>query len=517
MNKPQAIKLFTLLFIITLIFPATFAPLNVRAANSPQKTVQQIEALLQAAQARGQFNGTVLVSDKGQIIYRKALGYADLEKKTPLRIDSVFELASVSKPITACAITMLKERGLLSYDDLLTKYFPELPYPEVTIRQMLTHTAGLPDPEPLFGSQWPNDKPVTIMVFVQRLAEQKTPAYFAAGEKWRYDRTAYFLLAAIIEKVSKRSYGEFLNINIFVPSGMKNSYVINTKLMGNIAHMAYGYTHPLLWSDDYVLMETVPRYSYSKYFGDAAGPMGVYSSVEDLLLWVKALHQGKLIKRKTLEEIYTPVRLNDGSMPSAGGGGGNDVPSYYGLGWFVQNGADGKTIRHTGDWRGYITCLIHNPAKNQTIIVLTNTNDVAAVGVANAIENILNLHPYRLPQQSVGRMLGKAILTNGLEPAVAQYRKLKAGNPDDYNFGNDSELNSLGYALMRKGDKKAAIEVFKLNVEAFPNSWNVYDSLGEAYMADGNNEMAIKNYRKSVELNPQNRDGIEALKKLGIQ
>jgi len=516
MSKLRLIKLLKLLLTISLIVSATFAPLNARA-DSAQKRAQEIESFLRTAQSRGQFNGSVLVSDNGRIIYRKALGYADLEKKTPLRTDSVFELASVTKPITACAITMLKERGLLSYDDLLTSFFPELPYSKITIRHLLTHTAGLPDPEPLFGSHWMADKSVTNTVFVQRLAQQKSPAYFAAGEKWRYDRTAYFLLAAIIEKVTKRTYGQFLNTNIFAPLGMKNSYVINTKLMGNIAHLAYGYTHPLLWSDEYVLMEAVPRYSYSKYFGDTAGPMGVYSSVEDLFLWVKALHNGKLIKKETLAEIYMPIRLSDGSTPSAGGGAGNDVLSHYGLGWFIQNGADGRTIRHTGDWRGYITCLIHNPEKNQTVIVLTNTNDIAAIGIANGIENILNHHPYHLPPQSIGRFIGKTILTDSLETAMIQYRKLKATRPDDYNFRNDSELNSLGYALLRQGNKKAAIEVFKLNVEAFPNSWNVYDSLGEAYMADGNNELAIKNYRKSVELNPQNRDGIEALKKLGAQ
>lgn len=515
MNKLSAITSLKLLLTIALIFPVTFAQ-SKTAADSPQKKVQQIESLLQDAQSRGQFNGSVLVSDKGRMIYRKASGYADLEKKTPLQTDSVFELASVTKPITAFAIAMLKERGQLSYDDPLTKYFPELPYPGVTIRHMLTHTAGLPEPEPLFGSQW-TDNPATISVFVGRLARQKTPAYFAAGEKWHYDRTAYFLLAAIIEKVSKRSYAEFLKTNVFAVLGMKNSFAINTSQRGNIAHMAYGYTHPLLWSDDYVAMETVPRYSYSKYFGDAAGPMGVYSTVDDLFLWVKAMHSGKLIKKATLEEIYTPVRLRDGSTPSAGGGAGNDAMSYYGLGWFVQNGADGKTIRHTGDWRGYITCLIYNPEKAQTIVVLTNTNDIGAIGIANGIENILNHHPYHLPQQSIGRVIGKLIFAKNLETAVAQYRELKATHPNDYNFNNDSELNSLGYALMRQGNRQAAIEVFKLNVEAFPNSWNVYDSLGEAYMADNNKELAIKNYRKSVELNPQNRDGIEALKKLGAQ
>jgi CubicO group peptidase (beta-lactamase class C family) len=117
---------------------------------SAQSKVSQIESLLQTAQSREQLNGSVLVSEKGRILYSKAFGYGDFAGKTPLRTDSLFELASVSKPFTALAIMILQERGKLSYEDRLTRYFPELPYPEVTIRHMLTHTAGLPEPEPFF-------------------------------------------------------------------------------------------------------------------------------------------------------------------------------------------------------------------------------------------------------------------------------------------------------------------------------------------------------------------------------
>jgi tetratricopeptide (TPR) repeat protein len=115
---------------------------------------------------------------------------------------------------------------------------------------------------------------------------------------------------------------------------------------------------------------------------------------------------------------------------------------------------------------------------------------------------------------SIGRIIGKTIFASGIEAAIGQYHQLKKVQPDHYDFKNDGELNTLGYQLLRQGNKKEAIEIFRLNAEAFPESWNVYDSLGEAYLADGNKELAIKNYRRSVELNPENRGGSEALKKL---
>ena len=497
--------------LILLIFLGV--PIDARAESK----ADCIESFLQTARSRGQFNGCVLVGERGRILYTRALGFADFEKRTSLRTDSVFELASVSKPFTALAILMLKERGRLSYDDPLTRYLPELPYSGVTIRHLLTHTAGLPEPEPFFGSDWPSDppdRPVTISDFVARLARRKTPVFFAPGERWKYDRTAYFLLARIVEIVSGTSYEQFLQTNIFKPLGMKCSFVYSTQGIRKSSHLAQGYVHASLASDTYVLPETLPRYSYTRYFGDAVGPMGVYSSVGDLFRWVQGLNAGKLITRKTLDEAYTPVTLKDGSTAGAGGGAGNGAPSQYGYGWFLQQGEDGRTVRHTGDWRGYITCVIHNLTKDQTIIVLTNVGDMGALEVANALENILNGHAYTLPRMSIGREIGKTILASGIESAVRRYRALKQSQPNDYDFDSSNELNALGYELLRRGEREPAIAVFKLNVEAFPDFWNVYDSLGEALLAAGHKALAIENYRRSVELNPDNKSGTDLLKRL---
>ncbi len=292
---------------------------------------------------------------------------------------------------------------------------------------------------------------------------------------------------------------------------MRDSFVAGERT----GRLARGYMRPTTWSDEYALSDTVPRYSYVTAFGDTSGAKGVYSSAEDLFKWVRALNGGRLVKRATLDEAYTPAKLNDGTTPSAGGGGGNGRMSSYGFGWFIQSGPDGKTVRHTGDWPGYITCLIHNVDRDQTIVVLTNTGDVSAIEIANAIENVLNHHPYTLPRLSIAREVARTILSRGVEAGIARYRELKTGRPDDYDFASESELNRLGYELLRHEKKPEALAVFELNVDAFPESWNVHDSLAEAYLAVGDRERAIESYRRSVELNPESRSGIEALKRLG--
>ena len=295
---------------------------------------------------------------------------------------------------------------------------------------------------------------------------------------------------------------------------MKDSFVINKRNEEKLAKAARGYVRAPSWSDAFVLTETLPRYRYSIYFGDTAGPMGVYSSAEDLFRWVLALNGGKLVKAERLRAAYAPAKLNDGTTPGAGGGAGNDDPSHYGYGWFLQGGSGGKTVRHTGDWRGYVTCLIHNLDKDQTVIVLSNVCDYSAIGVANAIENVLNGKPYTLPKMSIGRVVGKAIFTTGAEAAVRQYRTLKETRPHDYNFESEAELNMLGYELRGRGSKTEAVEVFKLNAEVFPESWNVYDSLAEGCEAAGDKASAVKNFKRSLELNPKNSNATEHLKKL---
>ena len=190
-----------------------------------QDRVAQIDSLFAPVTGKPAFNGNVLIAEKGNIIYQKSFGKADLEKNLPLNSESVFELASVSKQFTAMGIMILKKQNKLSYDDSLRKFFPELPYHNITVLQLLQHTSGLPDYMPLFNEHWDSTKIAVNSDIIKLLSQYKPDTLFAPGAKWEYSNTGYALLASIIEKVSGKKFGEFLRKNIFEPLGMKRTQV----------------------------------------------------------------------------------------------------------------------------------------------------------------------------------------------------------------------------------------------------------------------------------------------------
>ena len=159
-----------------------------------------------------QFNGAILVAEKGKPIYQQSLGYADYNTKRMLNDSSVFELASVSKQFTAMGIMILKEKGLLGYEDNIRKYFPQLPYDNVTVRNLLTHTSGIPSYELQFEKNWDHKKIAFNKDIIDMLSQRKDTLFFKPGTKWRYSNTGYALLASIIEKVSGVSYNDFMGL-----------------------------------------------------------------------------------------------------------------------------------------------------------------------------------------------------------------------------------------------------------------------------------------------------------------
>ena len=193
-----------------------FAPLFVTAQKDHAQLLQQY---MTGQNKYFQFNGTILVAEKGKPIYQQALGYADYNSKRMLNDSSVFELASVSKQFTAMGIMILKDRKLLSYENNIKKYFPQLPYDNITIRNLLTHTSGIPSYEDQFEKNWDRKKIAYNKDIIEMLAQRHDTLFFQPGTKWKYSNTGYALLASIIEKVSGMSYNDFMAINIFQPLG----------------------------------------------------------------------------------------------------------------------------------------------------------------------------------------------------------------------------------------------------------------------------------------------------------
>jgi CubicO group peptidase (beta-lactamase class C family) len=173
------------------------------------------------------FSGNVLLAKNGKIIYRKSFGYADETAGKKLDDNSVFDCGSITKQFTAMAILILKDKGKISFEDTLGKFFPELPYPAITVHQLLTHTSGMPDGFGLIDKYFDHSKIAYNDDLIRLLAREKPPLLFKPGENLMYSGTGYNLLASIIEKVSRQSYNEFIKEQIFKPLGMNQSKVAN--------------------------------------------------------------------------------------------------------------------------------------------------------------------------------------------------------------------------------------------------------------------------------------------------
>jgi CubicO group peptidase (beta-lactamase class C family) len=327
-----------------------------------QDKALQLDSLFSELYNKQQFFGNVLIADKGTIIYQKSFGKANHTSNADLNAESIFELASVSKQFTAMSIMLLKKQGKLNYEDSLRKFFPKLPYNNITIRQLLNHTSGLPDYMQLFEMHWDSTKIATNGDMIDLLIKYKPPIHFVPGEKWEYSNTGYALLASIIQKVSGKSFGDYLQQNIFQPLGMKRTLVYRRRYEKKIIpNYAFGY----VYNKDikqYVLPDSVNGIAQMVFCLDGiVGDGTVNSTVNDLLKWDRALYTEKLISKEMMDEAFQPGTLND------------DKKTSYGFGWAVGElkGA-GKIVNHSGGWPGYNTYIERNIDKDKTIIILRN-------------------------------------------------------------------------------------------------------------------------------------------------
>src|ERR1043166_1275076 len=441
-----------------------------------------IDSLMRALVEREQFNGSILVADHGRVIVQRGFGSADRKRDIAFTADTPVYLASLSKQFTAMAIMILAEHHKLSYDDTLSIYFQELPpyAQKITIRQLLNHTSGMPN----YVSLGMEHAGLTNADVINALTK-KTQPDFAAGDQFEYSNSNYVLLAAIIEKVSGQSYPQFLKQQIFAPLQMDHTFVY-TKHAANEPR-AHGYNR-FGDDDDYDLL--------------TYGEGGIYSTARDMFKWDRALYTEKLVKQSTLREAFTPGKLNDGQFTN------------YGFGWGISEVNGVPVYSHAGRYGGFDTYIKRFPSEDSVIIFLTNHDFKNMSAIGNALISVLHDQPYALPKLSIAELLFKTYRAKEISAAVEQYRALKKNNDGAYDF-SESELNELGYELLGKYQPSDAVEILKLNVEAYPDTWNVYDGLAEAYMKNGNRELAIANYKKSLALNPKNTNAVTMLKQLG--
>ncbi len=463
-------KFFLLLFIPFLSF-------NLFAQSKADK----IDELMNYCYDNGIFNGTILVADEGEIIYRKAFGVTNKENNEMLEPDYQFYLGSVSKQFTTMAIMLLKFEGKLEYSDQLIKYFPEFKSfaSDITIKHMMTHTSGLPDHyrfvEPKKGLS--NEDAIQALLKHGELD-------FDPGDKYRYSNGAYVMLAMIAENASGTTLHNYLHEKVFAPLEMNSTMVYDEKY--EITKQAVGYNEFGI-KDDY------------HFFTTGAG--GIYSTIDDLYKWDQALYSDKIIPQEFIEEAFTPTMLNDSSL------------SYYGYGWRLNKSSN--KVAHAGGLAGFRAFIQRDPDKNSSIIFCTNFGNALNMGgVIDGINAILENNSFVFPKVPITLKMHKEIESKGITGAISSYNEAKKNYAEKYDFA-EYLLNRMGYYyLYNLNDVDTAIEIFKVNVAAYPDAFNVYDSLGEAYKVKGNIELAIKNYQKSYDLDNSNTNALKVIKEL---
>lgn len=346
-------------------------------AQNAQVTSNQIDEVFSFLKSANAPGAAVLVIHDGKVVFRKGYGVTDLRTKYAIEPNTDFRLASFTKQFTATCIMLLVHDGKLRYDQHLIDIFPEFPTygRAITIRNLLNHTSGLPDYEDILMKQYPNTPPEKIPQIldagVLKLLEQQSAGKFLPWTNWEYSNSGYATLAMIVEKVSGKPFGQFLHDRIFAPLAMDNTLAYE-KGKNEVPHRAYGHT-----KDGDVFKET-DQSPTSAVLGDG----GIYTSIDDLVKWDRALREHTLVSETEMQPALTPVHVAD-ALPTSEG---RSVS--YGFGWFLDPYKGHKRMWHDGETIGFRTTIQRFPEDKLTIVVLANRTDVDPAKLALKVADL---------------------------------------------------------------------------------------------------------------------------------
>lgn len=328
---------------------------------SGQDLAARLDQLASSYQKDKSFIGSVLVARGGKVILEKGYGLANIELAVPNGPDTEFRLGSITKQFTATAILQLHEQGKLTVNDEACKYISGCPetWKGITIRELLSHTSGIPSytNDPQFAQPKFMRIPLTPTEILM-LSKDK-PLDFPPGQQWKYDNSGYIFLGIIIEKVSGEKYADYLSWHIFGPLDMRESGYDDTAAI--LKNRAAGYRPGSSGFQNAQYLDMSLPY--------AAGSL--YSSVNDLYRWDRALYTDKLLSKASREEMWTPVRNN------------------YGYGWNIRQAHNHKQIGHGGGINGFSTFIARYPDDDAVVIVLSNNQAARSGDIANGLSGIL--------------------------------------------------------------------------------------------------------------------------------
>jgi CubicO group peptidase (beta-lactamase class C family) len=388
----------------------------------------QIEAYLEIYTKLWAFSGSIAAIKNGEVLFEKAYGYANIEHKVNNTIETKFKIWSITKQFTAAAILILEERGLLKVEDSLKTYFPELDdlNPRITIHHLLTHTSGifnysnLPNSHKTF-QRMHHEKDDLIKKFVG------APLDFEPGTKWNYSNTGYYFLGMLIEKLSGRSYKEFLEENIFLPLGMINTGIDDEKKIVENKAAGYYLNYNDLIHCNYINMNLI--------FSSG----GMYSTVNDLLIWDHALNTGKLLSKNSIVKMNIPYENN------------------YGYGVFINKNGNRKVVQHNGGCEGFLAEIHRYVEDDFAVVVLSNYGFTAVNKLCKAIASIAFEEEYEMPVKPSVLSLSAEVLENYL------------GVYEDNNI--NLELKKENEDIFLIIDDEYTLPVYPVSENVFHHAW----------------------------------------------
>lgn len=360
---------------------------SINCAAQPEDIAAKVDEYINAYVDMEIFSGSVLVAKAGEILVSKGYGPANIEHGVPNKSETKFRLGSITKQFTALAIVQLQEKGKLSVNDPITKFLPDCPNGDkITIHHLLTHTSGIASFTGFSDYRETMMIPTAIEEIIERFKDK--PLEFEPGEKFSYCNSGYVLLGYVIEQASGQSYGDYVEENIFRPLGMDNTGYDRHKLILRNRADGYAVEGDSLINSSHIDM-SIPH---------AAGAL--YSTVEDLYLWDRALYSEDLVSRESLDKIFTPFKAN------------------YGYGWVIREEFGRKVTAHGGGINGFSTFIARYVDTDAFVVVLSNREGAPAAKMARDLGAILFGEDYELPKQRTVVEVDAA----ELEPLVGEYR-----------------------------------------------------------------------------------------------
>ena len=440
-----------------------------------QSKASKIDSLLQVAHQRGFFNGNALVAEKGTIVYQNDIGYADADRNRTLNSDLRFSIGSISKEFDGVALMLLAQQGLLSLDDSLQDYMPELPDWSQNIRltHLLQYTSGIPSPG--VGVLRSDDAVHNYLQMVDSLS-------FEPGSAYNYNNIDVFLRKKVVEAASGKQYNQFITDRILVPCGMSTAVIDATP---DTPRMAFSF-------DNYFTPDVL----------DITTTGWVFVTTEDIYRWTQCLHSGELLHSEYLAQLF---ETHSASTQSP-------------LGRAVYSNEDFIFQYHHGQLDNFEASLYVNRPEEFTILLLTNNRNSNVGDLRTAIDAILRGEPFEIPKKSIEMTLRTEILYNGYEQGLALFREILETERDIFDFDNEeNELIETGEYLILKDKIEDAIGLLTFTANRFPQSSAAATKLGNAYLQSGQPDLARQSFELALVHKEDNEEAMEAMRRLATE